>query len=71
MVPEVDIDAAITEILPELIEFRHDLHRYPELAFEETRTGARIVEALQDIPGIDIRTGVAQTGIVATLNSDR
>ncbi|MHC4697114.1 MAG: M20 metallopeptidase family protein [Planctomycetota bacterium] len=66
-----DIDAAIAEIIPELVEFRHDLHRHPELGYKETRTSARILEALEKIPGLDIRTGLAETGIVATLNADR
>ncbi|MFQ5590687.1 MAG: M20 family metallopeptidase [Phycisphaerae bacterium] len=66
-----DIDAAIAEITPKLVELRHDLHRHPELAYAETRTAARIVEALGNVPGLDIRTGLAGTGILATLNAHR
>jgi amidohydrolase len=60
----------IKEILPELIEFRHDLHRNPEPAYEEVRTSARILEELKKIGGLSIRTGLAGTGIAATLNPD-
>ncbi|MCH8253315.1 MAG: amidohydrolase [Planctomycetes bacterium] len=66
-----DFDVAIREMLPELIAFRHEMHRNPELAYEETETAARIERELNGIPGLEIRTGVAKTGIVATLNGDR
>ena len=31
----------VAEILPDIIELRHDFHAYPELAFEEERTAQR------------------------------
>lgn len=42
----------IESILPELIEFRHDLHRHPELMYEEHRTSSQICGALAkaDVP---------------------
>ncbi len=49
-----------------LIAFRRDLHRYPELAFRETRTSAKICEQLDRL-GISYRRGVAQTGIIAEI----
>ena len=49
-----------------LINFRRDLHRYPELAFRETRTSAKICEQLDRL-GISYRRGVAQTGIIAEI----
>jgi amidohydrolase len=61
----------IDQLLPELVELRHDLHRHPELAFEEHGTASRIIAQLQDVPGIDLRTGIAGTGIVATLGAER
>ena len=66
-----DFDVVIREMLPELIAFRHEMHRNPELAYDETETAARIERVLIGIPGLEIRTGVAKTGIVATLNGDR
>ncbi len=59
--------AAVQRILPELREFRHDLHRHPELAFQEERTSARVLEELRKLPGLQIREGIGKTGIVATL----
>jgi amidohydrolase len=52
----------------DLIELRRDLHRHPELAFQERRTAdvaARQVEAL----GFRVRRGVGRTGVVAELGA--
>jgi IAA-amino acid hydrolase len=52
----------------ELVELRRDLHRHPELAFQETRTAARAAEAARSA-GFVVRTGVARTGVVAELDN--
>lgn len=49
-----------------MVSLRRDLHRRPELGWEEHRTAARICQEL-DALGIAYRSGVAQTGIVAEL----
>ncbi|MEE2834066.1 MAG: M20 family metallopeptidase [Candidatus Latescibacterota bacterium] len=66
-----DLQPLIASLLPELVELRHDLHRHPELGYKEHETAARIVSQLQDVPGIELRTGVAGTGVVATLGAER
>ena len=66
-----DLQPLIASLLPELVELRHDLHWHPELGYEEHETAARIVSQLQDVPGIELRTGVAGTGVVATLGAER
>ncbi len=47
-----------------LVSTRRDLHRHPELAFEERRTAALVAERLASL-GLTPRTGVAQTGVLA------
>lgn len=54
------------ELAPALTELRRDLHRHPELAFEEVETSARIARELSALD-IEMRTGVAKTGIVARI----
>jgi hippurate hydrolase len=49
-----------------MVAVRRDLHQHPELSWEEDRTARVIARALEDL-GIDCRTGVAKTGIVADL----
>src|SRR5712692_5564454 len=47
-----------------LIQTRRDLHRHPELAFEEMRTGGIVAERLERA-GLSPRRGVARTGVTA------
>jgi amidohydrolase len=49
-----------------LIETRRDLHRHPELGFEEHRTAGIVAERLR-AAGYEVRTGLAKTGVVGTL----
>jgi len=66
-----EIRSLIDAVLPEVVELRHDLHQHPELSYQETRTSAQVLAQLEKIPGIELRTGVAGTGIVATLGSGK
>jgi hippurate hydrolase len=63
------IKAAAGDIFPEVVRLRRMIHRNPELAFEENET-ARLVRQTLTPLGLDVRTGVARTGIVATLTGD-
>lgn len=56
-----------TALTPELIRLRRDIHRYPELSFQEKRTARLVAETLQEIGGMTLRTGVGKTGVVADL----
>lgn len=49
-----------------LVATRRDLHRHPELGFQEHRTAAIVAERLR-AAGYEVRTGVAVTGVVGTL----
>jgi amidohydrolase len=70
MKPE-HFEKRLAALLPELIAFRRDLHAHPEIGFQEHRTAAKIAAWLGKLPGMQIRTGVAGTGVVATLGADR
>ncbi|MCP4550131.1 MAG: amidohydrolase [bacterium] len=52
----------------DLIDLRRDLHRHPELAFEETRTARVVAERLQAI-GLEPRTGVGVTGVSTVIGN--
>ena len=52
----------------DLISWRHDLHRHPEIGFEEFRTAKVIAEKLTSF-GIEIHEGFAKTGIVGVLRA--
>ncbi|MFQ6045305.1 MAG: M20 family metallopeptidase [Gemmatimonadales bacterium] len=53
------------ELLDRVIAIRRDLHRHPELAWQEYRTAERIEHALEDMEIAHRR--VAETGVVAEL----
>ncbi|HEU5304291.1 MAG TPA: amidohydrolase [Gemmatimonadales bacterium] len=67
---DVDVRAATERILPKLIEVRHDLHRNPELGNRETRTAALVARELRRL-GLEVRTGIAKTGVVGILRGGR
>ncbi len=57
----------MTDEFSELVAIRHDLHAHPELCFEEFRTARIVAEELAKL-GVKFTTGVAGTGIVATIS---
>jgi amidohydrolase len=54
------------EVLPQVVAWRRDFHRNPELGNRETRTAKVIADALRRL-GYEVTTGVAHTGVVAVL----
>ena len=46
--------------------WRHDIHRHPELAFEERRTADLVARLLGEF-GLEVHTGVGNTGVVGVL----
>jgi hippurate hydrolase len=46
--------------------WRHDLHRIPEIAFNECETGRYIAAVLAGL-GFEVTTGIGGTGLVGTL----
>jgi amidohydrolase len=56
--------------IQELTDVRRDLHAHPELAFEEVRTSGIVAARLKGL-GLDVRTGVGKTGVMATVRGGR
>ncbi len=63
-------DAAARALQPKLVEWRRDLHRHPELGNQETRTARVVAEHLRAL-GLEPRTGIGPTGVVAVLKGGR
>lgn len=63
------IEREADELLPELIEWRRDFHRNPELGFEEVRTAGVVAAHLQE-QGLEVSTGVGKTGVIAMVEPD-
>src|SRR6186713_506799 len=62
--PAAEIDA----IYPDIETLYKDLHRNPELAFQETQTVAKLATRLKAL-GFEVTTGVGKTGIVAIMKN--
>lgn len=60
------IDSRVAAIAPRMIEFRHQIHQHPELGNRETRTAALVAAELERL-GLEVRTGIAYTGVVGIL----
>jgi len=58
----------LADLQPEMEGWRRDFHQHPELRFEEHRTAARVAELLRSW-GLEVQTGIATTGVVATLRA--
>ena len=54
------------ELSAEMTAWRHDLHRYPELGFEETRTAGLVAAQLRE-SGLEVHEGLGGTGVVGVL----
>jgi amidohydrolase len=57
-------------ILPRLVEIRRTLHQHPELSFREHQTARTIAGVLSEL-GLQSRTGVGKTGVVADMGEGR
>jgi amidohydrolase len=58
------------ELAPELVKLRRDIHAHPELGLQEVRTSKLIAERLESL-GIEVRTNVAETGVVGLLRGGK
>ena len=56
---------------PDVIAWRRHLHQHPELAYAEVETAKYIAAALGKIPGVEVQTGIAKTGIKAVLRGGK
>ncbi len=54
----------------EIVKFRRDFHRNPELGMEESRTSKIVADYLTAL-GLEVKTGVANTGVVGLLRGDK
>ena len=64
------VRAAAEHLTPDLVALRHDIHSHPELGNRETRTAALVADRLRAL-GLEVRTGIARTGVVGVLRGGR
>ena len=65
----LQIDPLISKIKKEIIDNRRYFHKYPELSFKEHNTSKVIAEKLEEM-GIEVLTGIAQTGLTGLIRGN-
>ena len=65
-----EIDRRAEAVVPKAVTWRRDLHQNPELGNREVRTGKIIALHLRAL-GLEVKTGVAHTGVVGVLKGGR
>ena len=65
-ITDAELDAATASLEAKAIAWRRDFHRHPELANREVRTAGKVADHLRSL-GLDVKTGIAHTGVVAVI----
>jgi amidohydrolase len=66
MIPYALIESEALRLRDEVIRLRRDFHAHPELGFMEHRTAGIIARYCAEL-GLEVRTGMARTGVTALL----
>lgn len=64
-----DFQREAEALFDDLVRVRRDLHRHPELGFEERRTSALVAETLGRL-GYQVQAGIGQTGVIGILEGE-
>jgi amidohydrolase len=64
------IDRLAADLEPQTIAWRRDFHQHPELSNREVRTAGVVADHLRRL-GLEVRTGVAHTGVIGVLCGGR
>jgi len=65
------IDRAVQNASPRMVQIRHQLHQHPELGNREFETAKLIAEYLRGLGLDEVRTEVAHTGVVGVLRGSK
>ncbi len=63
-------DVLAGDVENEVLEWRRDIHQHPELGNREVRTAALVAKHLTSL-GMEVRTGVAHTGVTGLLRGGK
>ncbi|MBN8878910.1 MAG: amidohydrolase [Chitinophagaceae bacterium] len=64
------IETAINRIEPQCIAWRQEIHKHPELGNREVNTAKLVADHLRKL-GIEVKEGVAKTGVVGILRGGK
>ncbi|HRQ65930.1 MAG TPA: M20/M25/M40 family metallo-hydrolase, partial [Xanthomonadaceae bacterium] len=64
------IPTSVLELAQEMAGWRHRIHAWPELGFEEERTSTLVAEVLSGL-GLEVHRSLGGTGLVAVIDSGK
>src|SRR6185295_15226913 len=65
-----EVDRRSAQVAGKVLAWRRDIHQHPELSNRETRTADLVANHLRSL-GLEVRTGVAHTGVVGVLRGGK
>ncbi|MEZ4956997.1 MAG: amidohydrolase [Saprospiraceae bacterium] len=68
--PKVDLANLAEQIEPKVIEWRRHFHQFPELSNREFKTSEIVAKHLTSL-GMEVRTGIAHTGVAGILKGGK
>ena len=63
---DAEVDRRAAQVQGKVVAWRRDIHEHPELSNRETRTADLVAQHLRSL-GLEVRTGVAHTGVIGVL----
>ena len=60
------VEEVLRRLEAEMVSWRHDIHKHPELGFREDRTADKVAALLEGF-GLEVHRGVGETGVVGVL----
>lgn len=67
---QASVTKAAILIEPKMIDWRRNIHQYPELSNREFKTAQKVAEHLSRL-GMEVKTGIAHTGVVGILKGGK
>ncbi|MEE9335557.1 MAG: M20 aminoacylase family protein [Granulosicoccaceae bacterium] len=63
----MSIDSRIAALVPEITEWRQDMHKHPELDFDVHRTASFVADKLREFGCDEVVEGIGRTGVVGVI----
>src|SRR5213076_922590 len=67
---DAEVDRRAAQVQGKVVAWRRDIHAHPELSNRETRTADLVAQHLRSL-GLEVRTGVAHTGVIGVLRGGK
>ncbi len=65
-----DLDRNLDTLMQKVVGWRHNIHQFPELSNREFKTAKKVADHLE-LLGLEVKTEIAHTGVVAVLEGSK